>query len=161
MIGVPYCPDPWNEIVPGLFVGGHDYQPDGCQWPLDAVVGDEFDLVISLYRRTGCGPAAGVQHFYLRVPDGVLAEAELGDIRTLADWVAEVVREGRSALCRCQAGINRSSLVAAFALLRLGHGPDEAIALIREKRTPNALFNANFQRYIAVEADRLASGVAA
>lgn len=159
MSGVRYCPNPYNEIIDGLFVGGHDYQPDGTGWPLDAIIGDEFDLVISLFQRPGLnyGPAAGAQHFFLRVPDGGLTDVELTDIRTLADWAAEAVRDGKRVLCRCQAGINRSSLVAAFTMLRLGHGPDEAIALIRAKRSPQALFNTHFQAYIAAEAERLTS----
>lgn len=156
MIGVSYCTEPYNEIVPGLFVGGHDYQPDpGTRWPRDVVIGDEFDLVISLYRRDLCGPAEGVQHFYLKVPDGGLNAQELTDIRTLADWATEAVREGKRVLCRCQAGINRSSLVAAFSLLRLGFEADDAIALIRLNRHPQALFNTHFQQYIAEEAGRV------
>ncbi|WP_426504408.1 hypothetical protein ACPPVO_43545 [Dactylosporangium sp. McL0621] len=43
--------------------------------------------------------------------------------------------------------------------MRLGYGPDEAIALIRTRRSPHALFNSHFQQYIAVEAARLAEAV--
>ncbi len=156
VIDISYCPDPHNEITPGLHIGGHDYQPADCQWPIDAIIEDEFDLVISLYRRPGHGPSAGV-HFYLKVPDAGLTDVELVDIRTLADWAAEAVQAGQRVLCRCQAGLNRSSLVAAFTLLRLEHDAEEAIALIRERRSPHALFNTHFQQYITDEAARLAT----
>ncbi len=155
MIGVPYCTEPYSEIVPGLYIGGHDYQPDGTPWRLDAIVGAEFDLVISMYERPGHGPADGVTHLYLRIPDGNLTAEQLADLRTLADWAAEAVHNGSKCLNRCQAGLNRSSLVAAFTMLRLGYDAAEAIATIRARRSPNALFNTHFQRYIADEAARL------
>lgn len=156
---INYCRTPYDEIVPGLHVGGHDYSPDGTIWARDVVIADEFDLVISLYQRAGHGPADGVAHIHLRIPDGYLGDADLADVRTLADWAAEAVRDGKRVLVRCQAGLNRSSLVAAFTLLRLGH--TDPVALIREKRSPDALFNTHFQRYIADEARRIKTSVAA
>ena len=53
--GVPGAHSAWNEIVPRLFVGGHFYvNPAGTRAAV--VVGNEFDLVISLYSRAGHGP---------------------------------------------------------------------------------------------------------
>lgn len=47
-------PDPdsaWSEIIPCLFMGGHIRKgPAGERTPV--VVGAEFDVVISLYRRS-------------------------------------------------------------------------------------------------------------
>lgn len=147
--GASLCAEPWSEVVGGLFVGGHDHRPEQDGPRLDVVVADEFDLVISLYERDSCGPADGVLHVYLRLPDGHLTPRELRDVRTLADWAAEAVRDGRRVLCRCQAGLNRSSLVAALAMVRLGYQPDAAVEQIRLRRSPHALFNEHFQRYIA------------
>lgn len=149
------CPEPWTPIAYSLYIGGHDYQPADSAWPLAAVVVDEFDLVISLYTRDGHGPADSTLHVFHRLPDGPLKQDALADVRVLADWATEAVRAGQRVLCRCQAGLNRSSLVAAFTLLRLGHKPDEAIDLIRRRRSPQALFNYHFQQYIADEARRL------
>ncbi|CAM5583547.1 histidine kinase OS=Streptomyces fumanus OX=67302 GN=GCM10018772_50930 PE=4 SV=1 [Streptomyces fumanus] len=42
--GVPAPDSPWNEIVPGLWMGGHQYRRSPGQLA-SAVVGDEFDLV--------------------------------------------------------------------------------------------------------------------
>src|SRR5262249_5883294 len=56
---VPYARARWDEIVPGLWQGGHDYEPTGdlAAWPSDVVVDREFDLVISLYTLSDSGPA--------------------------------------------------------------------------------------------------------
>jgi protein-tyrosine phosphatase len=143
-----YAPEPWSEVAPGLYVGGHDYQPPTERYPAPAVVADEFDVVISLYRRDGHGPAEGVLHIERLVLDAGLSAEHLRDMHVLADWAAESIRAGLKVLCRCQAGLNRSSLVAALAMVRLGHGPGEAIEQIRVRRSPNALFNHHFVRYI-------------
>lgn len=158
MPGVPYAPDAWNEIIDGLWMGGHDYQPDGHEQPIDAVVGDEFDLVVSLYSRWGCGPAEGVERSNLRIPDGVLNATDLAAVRVLAHRVAGAVRNGKQVLVRCQAGYNRSGLVVALAMLELGWDGDAAVRHIRGKRSGHALFNENFLGYIAAEAVALDLG---
>jgi hypothetical protein len=159
-MGVPYCDREWSEIRPGLSMGGHDFMAaDGSI--RDVVVGDEFDLVLSLYERYGCGPAVGVQRRYGRVPDGILNADDLAIVTRFANLGAEAVRGGQRVLARCQAGYNRSGLLAAFILLRLGMGADEAVALIRERRSPFALCNEHFVELIAAEGARLASEVPA
>jgi protein-tyrosine phosphatase len=69
----------------------------------------------------------------------------------LDDWAERIVGyldEDRKVLVRCQAGINRSGLVVALAMLRMGWTADAAIARIREVRSPYALFNQSFTRYL-------------
>src|SRR6478609_6283529 len=56
---MPLCADPWNEVVPGLWQGGHDVR---SQSSTACVVGEQFDLVVSLATRRGHGPADGVEH---------------------------------------------------------------------------------------------------
>jgi protein-tyrosine phosphatase len=48
----------------------------------------------------------------------------------------------------CQAGLNRSGLVAALALIRDGMTPAQAIELLRSKRSPAVLCNPTFERYL-------------
>jgi protein-tyrosine phosphatase len=48
----------------------------------------------------------------------------------------------------CQAGLNRSGLVAALALIRSGMTPAEAITLLRSKRSPAVLCNPTFERFL-------------
>lgn len=155
MTPIPYCDAKWSQIIPNLFMGGHDYlAPDGAV--SDVVVGDEFDLVLSLYSRYGYGPAVGVTRRYGRIPDGILNADDLDIVTRFADLGADAVRSGKRVLSRCQAGYNRSGLLAAFILLRLGHGPDEAVGLIRTRRSPFALCNESFVVLIGDEARRLA-----
>lgn len=149
MISIPFARDPWNEVIPGLWQGGLDYKADPDTWYADeAIVGDEFDLVISLYRRIGHGPADGVEHWTGRIPDGVLNGDDRALVAEAVDRVLIALEAGKRVLVRCQAGYNRSGLVVALALLALGHTADEAIALIREKRSEWALCNQHFCDYI-------------
>lgn len=159
-MGVPYCDREWSEILPGLFMGGHDYKaPDGSIQ--DVIVGEEFDLVLSLYERWGCGPDVGVERRYARIPDGILNEDDLATVRRFADLGADAIGDRRKVLARCQAGYNRSGLLAAFILLRLGLKPDAAIERIRDNRSPFALCNEHFVELIAAEGARLAREVSA
>lgn len=147
---ITYCPNGWDEIVPSLSMGGHDRlgRDDEPYYAMTVRVADEFDLVISLYERAGCGPADGVDHLYYSIPDGRLSPEAAVDMEALADLAAEAVTAGRRVLVRCQAGLNRSGLVTALTLIRLGYSAPAAIALIREKRSPDALFNQHFVVYL-------------
>lgn len=64
--------EPWNEIVPGLWMGGHYVTRPGGELEL-AIVRAEFDLVVSLFTRSGHGPAPGVEHVVREVPDAPLS----------------------------------------------------------------------------------------
>lgn len=157
---VPFTGSPWDEVILNLWQGCHRYDgPDGKFEK--AIVGDEFSLVISLYSFPGHGPAEGVEHHRILLADGVLKDVDLGMVRRLADVAEQAVRDSRRTLVRCQAGLNRSGLVTAFALMRLGYPAADAIDLIREKRSPNALCNAHFVRYIFAESVRLERETAA
>ena len=59
------------------------------------------------------------------------------------DW-----KRGQRVLIRCQAGMNRSGLIMALVLIREGYTADEAINLIRTKRSKHALFNSRFEMWI-------------
>jgi protein-tyrosine phosphatase len=65
----------------------------------------------------------------------------------IAQWINKRRKEG-VVLVHCQAGLNRSSLVAARALTLDGMTGVEAINLLREKRSPACLCNPAFYRYI-------------
>lgn len=70
-------------------------------------------------------------------------------IAELAGWVNER-RELGPVFINCQAGLNRSSLVVAAALLAAGDVAtgQEAIDLIRVRRDPAALCNPSFERWV-------------
>lgn len=143
---------PWDEIVPGLWMGGHYWtDPAGELQPV--VVDGEFDMVVSLFTRPGHGPRPGIEHLVAEIPDGPLAAVQINAVRNLAHTTAHAVRDGRMILVRCHSGYNRSGLVVAQALVHLGHEPSAAIRLIQQKRSPWALNNQTFQDYLTTGLD--------
>lgn len=142
---IPLCLDAWNEVVPGLFQGGHDVR---SQSPTACVVTDEFDLVVSMTAREGYGPDDGVEHHVVRMADAGVDPGIAARVDKLTRVTAEAVESGRRVLVRCSGGLNRSGLVVAGTLVRLGHGPDEAIKLVRRARGPWALTNPAFVAHL-------------
>lgn len=142
---MPLCDDPWNEVVPGLWQGGHDVRSQDRE---ACVVGDEFDLVVSLVSRAGYGPAPGVEHLVLRMADAGIGPALGVRLGELAERIAAEVDAGRRVLVRCSGGLNRSGLVVATTLVEQGRTPEEAIALVRAARGPWALTNPGFVAHL-------------
>lgn len=74
---------------------------------------------------------------------------DMDKILSIADWANSCLNSGPT-LIHCQAGLNRSSFVAAFMLMmgnRLITGK-EVIDLIREKRSPACFCNDEFYRIV-------------
>jgi protein-tyrosine phosphatase len=74
-------------------------------------------------------------------------EQSFDQVDGIAAWVNECRKDGVT-LVHCQAGLNRSSLVAARVLMLEGMSADEAIKLIREKRSPACLINPSFEAWL-------------
>lgn len=70
-------------------------------------------------------------------------------IDVLAAWV-NVCRETGPVLVHCQAGLNRSSLVVAKALILSGEARDgvDAVGLLRAERSPAVLCNPAFEAWV-------------
>ena len=148
---VPFANSRWNEIAPNLWVGGHDWSPDGS-WAGVSIEADEvaeanFQLIISFYKRWGASPP-GITEVYQRIPDGDLDEEDLRSVKALGKYAAEQSQVGVKTLIRCQAGLNRASLCSGFALINLGYSPERAIAHIRNTRSKYCLCNASFVNYL-------------
>ncbi|QDY81391.1 dual specificity protein phosphatase family protein [Streptomyces qinzhouensis] len=151
---------PWDEIVPGLWMGGHYWtDPAGELQPV--VVGGEFDLVVSLFTRSGHGPQPGTEHLVAEIPDAPLSADQIGAVQQLAHATAHAVQNERTALVRCHSGYNRSGLVVAQALIHLGWEAATVIQLVQERRSPWALNNAAFRSYLTSGLDvaRLLTGL--
>ena len=159
---VPGPGEPWNEIRPGLWMGGHFWTDRAGEYQA-AVAGSEFGLVVSLFTAPGHGPDPHVEHLVVPVPDAPLSAGQIGSVQQAAHRVTRALREeGRTVLVRCHSGYNRSGLVVAQVLVDLdGHDPAEAIALVRRRRSPWALHNETFTAYLATGLDvaRLLSGL--
>ena len=65
-----------------------------------------------------------------------------------ADLAHREWKLGKKVLIHCQGGLNRSGIVTALVLLKEGCGPKVAISLLRARRSPHALCNADFVRYL-------------
>lgn len=144
---VPAPDSPWNEIVPGLWMGGHEFRGHSGR-PEPVVVYRQFELVQSLLRLPGHGPDPGVAHHVWPIPDGPLDGTQLAGVIRLAEAACEALEGGRTVLVRCYHGYNRSGLVVAHALMRQGHSAEEAIRLIRARRSSWALHNTLFVDYL-------------
>ncbi|MFJ2238591.1 dual specificity protein phosphatase family protein [Streptomyces sp. NPDC087859] len=144
---VPAPDSPWSEIVPGLWMGGHEFRGHSGQLEF-AVVRDEFDLVQTLLRLPGHGPDPGVEHHVWPIPDGPLDGTQLAGVIRLAQAASDALDEGRKVLVRCYHGYNRSGLVIAHTLIRSGRSAEEAIRTIRARRSPWALHNDLFVDYL-------------
>lgn len=126
-----------SHIEGNLYVGGCI---NGVALP------DDFAHVVSLYKweRYDIGP--GTERTEVTMYDsGDVPDAE--QIDALADIVVAGLRDGKT-LVHCQAGLNRSNLIAASALIKMGRTPQEAIDLLREKRSPVVLCNQAFERWL-------------
>lgn len=124
-----------SHIDGNLWTGGH---------PAYGVRG--FRAVLNLYPWGPAYPADGVEVLPVRMYDAAQTP-EPGQVEALVDWVMERLPEG-PVLVHCQAGLNRSGLIGAMTLIRLGRTPDDAIRLLREKRSPAVLCNPVFEAWV-------------
>jgi protein-tyrosine phosphatase len=150
---IPYSLTKWNEIVPGLFIGGHRWRPIPSWDPgAPVLVEQQFDTVITLLKTVDneeYGPREGTKHIVYDMPDGPLNSIQQAEACMLAGYAHGEILQSRQALIRCWAGYNRSALVAgAVMILGQGRTADEAIDLIRRKRSRHALSNPEFVRYL-------------
>jgi protein-tyrosine phosphatase len=68
-------------------------------------------------------------------------------VEGIAEWVKDCCELGPT-LVHCQAGLNRSGLVAARVLMLQGKTGKEAIDILRSTRSPAVLCNYTFEKYI-------------
>lgn len=142
----------WSEILPGIWQGGtaDDDTRSFAGKKTPTIRRGTFDTVITLYAW-----ANPVDWFVRELRYGVwdadgrdFKPEDIFDLVKMAhaDW-----KKGKDVLIRCQAGWNRSGLVTALVLIRDGMNAEDAIDLIREKRSPYALCNDDFVRFLISE----------
>lgn len=133
--------DPWNEVVHGLYLGSSE-----VQYPRD-----EFDAVVSVfdwhYDRLPWLPPPGTPHLVLPLYDSKDIP-DKSEIDLAVKFIHNYHKDARPVLVRCQAGLNRSSLVAgAYMCEHLGFTGVTAIKTIKAERE-GALFNRYFRQYL-------------
>ena len=148
----------FSEILPNLYMGGtsdSDIVQFGKRLP-QLHEREEFDSVVT------CFSYAQPMSWYVHenrygFADGPMDHKTFVKAQELASWLHSEWKVGKKCLSRCQAGLNRSGLVIALVLMMDGYTADDAIALIREKRDRNALFNLDFVRKLQALPIELAS----
>ena len=147
----------YSEILPNLFISGtlDEAVLSNPRFEENSHGNVPFDACVTLY-----GDSWPMGHFVREqrfpIPDAALQASSETEIRQLAQWLYSQWKLGKRVAGKCQAGWNRSSLVVALVLLQEGYSADDAISLIREKRSQNALCNPDFVRFIRQEEVRLA-----
>lgn len=126
-----------SEITDDLWTGGC---ANGLILPL------EIEHIVSLYPWEAYRITHEVKSFLaVRLYDSL--DQAMGQVDDIAKWVNSCRADGLT-LVHCQAGLNRSGLVAARTLMLDGMSADAAITLLREKRSPAVLCNAGFEAWL-------------
>lgn len=145
----------WSEILPGLWQGGtHDDDVIGndtyakpYEMNAEFITVKDFDTVVTLFQ--WANPAGWfVREQRYCVYDSTIEHMDLDELYRTVDFALDEWKRGKRVLIRCQAGLNRSSLVTALVLMRDGYSAKDAIDLIRTKRSSYCLFNQNFERWL-------------
>lgn len=133
-----------SHIRGHLWMGG---VIDGVQLPAD------FRYVVSLHPwdKYRIGRNAERREFPLHDANEVPPVAQLLEIAAL---INRNVALGPT-LVHCQAGLNRSGLVTALAMVRTGMPARAAVDLLRERRTPDVLCNTTFETWLLTESEAL------
>src|SRR4051812_6463328 len=134
---IPIPEEPFAEIAPRLFQGGTLTASGASVDPSEL----DFDSVLTLYRSAPWCAAPINERRFLFEDGKVIPES----VQDAVDWAwSQWALQKKRLLVRCQAGLNRSGLIVALVLIRDGHDPDDAIRLVRGRRSPYALVNRHF-----------------
>ena len=140
-----------SEILPGLWVGGTDdfdtiEQSANLNAP-KAITKENFDAVVTLY--AWANPVDWlVEELRFGFYDSDVEHIDKEALDSAVSFALSKWQAGKRVLIRCQAGLNRSGLTAALVLIEAGYTADEAITLLRTKRTKYVLFNDEFEAYV-------------
>lgn len=107
-------------------------------------LGSDFDYIVSLYPWEKW-PTKGERKEF-RLYDS--HDVDTRGVYDAAQVINQYLDTGKNVLVHCQAGLNRSALVTATALMQRGMSADEAIRLLREKRSPAVLCNPTFEAWL-------------
>lgn len=127
-----------SHIKDNFYVGGYQ----------DVDLGDFFSHIFSLYQWKK----------YRFGPDTVLVAREMYDtpdlvdvetVEEVSDLIVEALKTGGNVLSQCQAGINRSNLIATRVLMKhYNMTAVEAIELLRKQRGELVLANKTFEGWL-------------
>lgn len=110
---------------------------------------DDFDYVLSVYKweRYKLGSNTTRAEFKMFDDD---TDVDVDNVLRIAEMAHDFAQHGKT-LIHCQAGLNRSGLISSLVLMKDGMSAQEAIDLLREKRSPLVLCNQNFELWLKKE----------
>ncbi|KRR26862.1 hypothetical protein CQ14_32595 [Bradyrhizobium lablabi] len=133
----------WIEMPGRLAIMARPRADDWLEVDITGWKASGVDLVVSLLeqeevselglqREAELCRASGIEFISFPIPDRGVPDVQkaLDSARSMADSIAS----GRSIAVHCRAGIGRSSIVAACAMICSGIEAEEALALIRAAR---------------------------
>jgi hypothetical protein len=127
----------FSHVIGGLYQGGC---LDGVELP------PGFDYVLSLYPWGRYVLPKGTERREVKMYDAL--DQAMDQVEEIAQDVAARLEDGQTVLVHCQAGCNRSGLVAGRVLMLMGYSADDAITLLRDARSPLVLCNQTFENYL-------------
>lgn len=134
--------DPQVDIPLVSHVEGNLWQ-GGCKQGIK--LPDDFDFVVSLYPWEQYRLGPDTQRWEYRMYDAL--DQTFEQVDEIANQVVALCAKGKT-LVHCQAGLNRSGLLAARALMLMGYTADEAMEKLRESRSPLVLCNEAFEEHL-------------
>lgn len=105
-----------------------------------------FDFVLSLYPWEQYKLDPRTERLEVKMYDSL--DQDTGQVDELADLLLDRIYDGQTVLVHCQAGLNRSGLIAAAVLVKQGMSPDDAIQHLRTNRCGLVLSNETFEDYV-------------
>jgi hypothetical protein len=148
-----YPTEPFAQILPGLFMGGTADDDTVNYGKKLSGLNDEsiFDAVVTLY--SWAQPMGwGVEEMRYGFADASVDHFDTERLLRVSKWAFDRWNAGEQVLIRCQAGLNRSGLVAALTMMHAGYEPADAIRQIRQQRSEMALFNNHFVTWLIEQA---------
>jgi protein-tyrosine phosphatase len=133
--------DLFTELTPMLWMGG---TPTDL---LDKTLPSYFRANLNLYHWGNTIIPQGVEYLEFEMYDTQRDGVDTAKIWELAAWAYKQSRT-RVTLINCQAGINRSGLVAAATLGLMGYTAEQAISHMRHERSPLVLANPLFHKWV-------------
>ena len=135
---------PFSWIVPNLAQGGHSCSDClRCEtWP------EGFDLIVDMRRTELPDPPRLQDRAQFRIPDAALTDEMRRTVGHAVYAVCDSLAHGKRVLVRCHWGLNRSGLVVGLVLRELGFAGEEAVRAIRQRRSPWAISNSDFEKAV-------------